>query len=109
MTFSDAWLESPEDPEFEDFLKQTKGLRVLPTPHLSNNYWINHLKQWAKKEQLPIQYPDYLEIRVSVSKAQLLRFMDDMFHAGEPISILRDYIAKKCNDQVSYIIVADEF
>jgi hypothetical protein len=109
MTYSDAWLESPEDPDFDDFLEQTRGLRVLPPPRLSNNYWINHLKHWAEKERLEIQYPDPLEIRVAVSKDQLLRFMDDMFHAGEPVSFLKNHISEKCKDDVSYLIVADEF
>ncbi|MGF6877402.1 hypothetical protein [Paraburkholderia sp. MM5477-R1] len=112
MTFSDAWIDSVDDEEFAAFLTQSPRFRVLPPP--SSPYWINHVRGWAKKEGLAIKYPgdDDLEIRVLVTRRQLVRFFDDMFGpltSGADRSTLHGYVVDKCRDDRTYLIAADEF
>jgi hypothetical protein len=112
VTFSDAWVDSVDDQEFAVFLAQSPRFRVLPPP--PSPYWINHVRGWAKKEGVAIEYPsdDGLEVHVLVTRRQLMRFFDDMFgplESGADHSTLRGYIVNKCRDDRSYLIAADEF
>lgn len=70
------------------------------------------MKEWAQREGLPIEHPDYNVIRVPVTKDQLLRFMKTML--GDPVthadpSTLPGYIQARCRDDRTYAIGADEF
>lgn len=110
MTFSDAWIEAGDDDDFATFLKQHPGAGSLPPP--DQPYWINHVKEWAKLEGLPVEFPDYNMVRVPVTKRQLQCFMDEMLGTPAPDSnpfSLRGYIEQRCRDDRTYAIAADEF
>jgi len=110
MTYSDAWIEAGDDADFAAALAQSPRFGLLPPP--PTPYWINHLREWAEREGLAIEYPQQGEIRVPVAKSQLLCFMDEMFGALAPAndsSALRDHIEQNCRDGRTYAIVADEF
>lgn len=110
MTYSSAWIESGDDEDFATFLEQHPRFDLLPPP--DRPYWINHLKEWAGRESLPIEYPDDCVVRVPVAKQQLLRFLTDMLGAPDTPpdpSTLRGYVEIKCRDDRIYAIGADEF
>jgi hypothetical protein len=110
MTYSSAWIEPGNDEDFATFLKQSPRFGVLPPP--PSPYWINHVKAWAARESLAIEHPDHGEIRVAVTKQQLLRFLDENFGVPESDadpSSLRGHIERQLRDDRTYAIAADEF
>lgn len=110
MTFSSAWIEPGDDEDLAAFLEQSPRSGILPPP--PSPYWINYLRDWAQREDLAIEYPQHGEIRVPVTKSQLLRFMHETLGAPAPAtdpSSLRDYIEHRCRDDRTYAICADEF
>lgn len=110
MTFSDAWIEAGDDDAFAQFLNQKPRFSMLPPP--PRPYWINHVKEWATRESLPIEYPDHGTIRVAASRAQLQSFFTAMFGAqaesDDPTTVL-GYLRHRGSDHHVYAIVADEF
>ena len=110
MTYSSVWIEPGNDEDFAAFLRQSPRFGVLPPP--PSPYWINHVKEWAVRESLAIEYPGHGEIRVAVTKQQLLRFLDEKLGAlgsdADPSS-LRGYIEHQFRDDRSYTIASEEF
>lgn len=110
MTYSDAWIEAGDDDDFAKFLDQTPRIGVMPPP--GKPYWIAHVKNWAQRESLAIEHPDYNVVRVHVTKTQLQRFMQEMLghqlHTGDPATLV-GYVWHKCHDDRTYVIGADEY
>jgi hypothetical protein len=118
MTFSDAWIDTVDDDAFAAFIKVHRAgtpredkIFLLPSPPRPGNYWINILREWTAEQSLSVEYVDPLEIRVSVSRAQLLKFIDDTFgsEAAGKVAKLRAHVRKHLRDDRTYLIVADEF
>ena len=110
MTFSEAWIEGGDDEDFAKFLDQKPRFSVLPPP--PHPYWISHLKGWAERESLPIEYPGYGTVRVPVSRAQLQRFITETLGTQVQIddpATLFGYVWHKCRDDRIYAIGAEEF
>jgi hypothetical protein len=119
VTYSDAWIDTIDDDEFAAFLKERRThdtplegrIFLLPPPPRPGNYWINLVKEWTAKQGLPVEYVDPLEIRVAVSRTQLLKFIDDTF-GSEPagkVAKLRAHVREHLRDDRTYLVVADEF
>jgi hypothetical protein len=79
--------------------------------------WINDLREWAARKGLPIEYPGlgWIVEQVTVSKSQLLEFLEDMFGpvqtgAEQPrIDRIRELIREYGHDFCRYYILADEY
>src|SRR4051812_39061527 len=91
MTFSDAWIDTVDDDEFAAVLKEERARdlpyaeRIFKLPPPPSPYWITVVRQWASSTGLTVEEVDPLESRARVSRAQLLRFLDDTFReAGDP-------------------------
>ncbi|HEY0523983.1 MAG TPA: hypothetical protein VGD08_11365 [Stellaceae bacterium] len=87
MTYSDFWIDTVDDDEFEAILKKPRRLdtpredkiHLMPPTPRPGSYWINVVGEWAAEQNLAIQYVDPIAIGVLVTRAQLLRFLDDTF------------------------------
>lgn len=70
------------------------------------------MKEWAQREGLPVEFPDFNVVRVLVTKRQLQRFADEMLGTPAPDpapSSLRGYVEHRCREDRTYAIGADEF
>jgi hypothetical protein len=83
----------------------------LPRRPGATHYWIPAVQDWAAARGLPIRHIDPLWIEVSVSRAQLLEFIDVVYgtNPDESVARLRAHIAAHGRDDKTYLIVADEF
>jgi hypothetical protein len=119
MTYSDAWIDTVDDAEFDALIRERRShhtpreekIFLLPPPPRPGNYWINIVRDWAAAQSLAIEYVDPLTIRVRVSRAQLVRFIDNTF-GPEPVgktAALRAHVRARLRDDRTYLIVAAEF
>jgi hypothetical protein len=119
MTFTDCWIETPDDEDFranvaeQKRLEVRRGLRLdlLPRLPAARHFWIPALQDWAAVQGLPVQSLDPLWIRVPVRRAQLLDFLDKTYgeHGAHSLARLRAHFARHGCDGKTYFIVADEF
>lgn len=138
MTYSDCWIDTLDDADFKalrelfasQWTTETKlsdNLCLLPPTPSPGNYWISILWVWAKKHALTVERVDELKIRVAVSRAQLLQFLDEVFwreeeaqdrsdreiikhlRSVERVERLRAHARQCLRDDKTYFIVADEF
>ena len=107
MTFSDAWIEPGDDADFAKFIEQRGRRGLLPTP--DRPHWINHVKDWAQREGLPVEYPDFNVVRVPVTCTQLQRFLEQMRLQNGDLGTMSEYVRLNGRDDCTYAIVADEF
>jgi len=110
MTYSSAWIEPGNDEDFAAYLNQSPRFGVLPPP--PSPYWINHVREWAARESLPVEHATLGELRVAVTRQQLLRFLDEKLDAPEADdsqSNLRAHVERRLRDDRMYAIAADEF
>jgi hypothetical protein len=119
MTYSDAWIDTIDDAEFDAFLRERRShhtlreeqIFLLPPPPRPGTYWIKIVRDWAVVQSLAIEHVDPLTIRVRVSRAQLVRFIDNTF-GPEPVgktAALRAHVCACLRDDRTYLIIADEF
>jgi hypothetical protein len=117
MTDSDAWLDTVDDEEFAAVLKERRSPdlplaeRIFLLPPPPRPYWITRVREWAETKSLPVDQVDPLEIRVRVSRAQLLEFIEETFgpEAAGKVAALRAHVRERLHDDRTYLIVADEF
>src|SRR5215467_13086697 len=84
MSFSDCWIDSVDDEDFLAYVAEQKRLGVrrahrldlLPRLPAAQHYWIPVLQDWAASRGLPVEHVDPLWISVSVTRAQLLDFLN---------------------------------
>lgn len=108
MTCSDCWIEPIDDPDFA-LARRLAGLepgryRLGPPPQ---PYWINWVKDWAAARGLRLEVVGFLDIRVRVTRAQMLDFMQFVY--GEAIGNRAAFIPALMKDGCSYWLYADEF
>lgn len=133
MTYSDCWISTVDDTEFQALLashdeKEWSGRLDLLPPALASDLWINIVRRWAARHTLAVEQVDSpLEIQVVVSRAQLLQFLDEVFWRREEsqdredretlkhlkrverVERLRGHALQFLRDDKTYLIVADEF
>ncbi len=121
MTYSDCWIDTVDDTDFQVLIAGQLGsdarratrIELLPSPPGMCHLWLPIVRQWAAEENLNIVYVDPICIQVSVSRAQLQRFLDHIF--GQELSLpqnlqrLRAHVQQHLRDDRTYLIVADEF
>lgn len=110
MTYSSAWLEAGNDEGLAAFLARSPQAGVLPPPPVP--YWINHVRELAKRESLPIEHAGYGEIRVEVTGRQLKDFINASFGPAlqaDDSSTLLGYVMQRCLDDSRYVLTAEEF
>jgi hypothetical protein len=119
MTFTDCWIDTLDDDDFRAYVAEQKRLDVrrghrldlLPRLPAAHHFWIPTLQDWATARGLAVQSIDPLWIRVPVTRAQLLDFLDKTYgDVGiDSLARLRAYLAAHGHDGKTYLIVADEF
>ena len=115
MTYSDCWIDTVDDDAFKALVagehRRAHRIELLPSPPGSCHYWIPVVKEWAAEHSVPIHYIDPVWIQVPVSRAQLQRFLDDVFgpDPNAPPQRLRVHVREHLRDDRTYLIVAEEF
>ena len=110
MTYSSAWLEAGNDEGLAAFLARSPRAGVLPPPPAP--YWINHVRELAERESLPIEHAGYGEIRVEVTGRQLKNFINATFGSelqADDSGTLLGYVMQSCLDDSRYVLAAEEF
>lgn len=110
VTYSSAWIAAGDDKGLAAFLARSPRAGVLPPPPAP--YWINHVRELAKRESLPIEHSGDGEIRVKVTGRQLKDFINAAFgpelQADDPSTLL-GYVMQRCLDDSRYVLAAEEF
>jgi hypothetical protein len=119
MTFTDCWIETVDDEDYSAYIAEQARLGVrralrldlLPRLPAAQHYWIPVLQEWAAARGLPVDYVDPLWIRVPVTRAQLMDFLDTIYGklGDDSLARLRTYFAGRSRDDKTYLLVADEF
>jgi hypothetical protein len=118
MTYSDCWLDAIDDDNFAAYVRDHDRPEIkradkqhLLGPGPRGRYWINLVRDWGAARDLKVEYVDHLELRIRVSRNQLLDFLafaygDDLnSHAQGTVSFIRDTLKDGC----TYWLCADEF
>ena len=119
MTYSDCWIDTVDDAAFKALVEGQRGeearraqrIELLPSAPGQGHLWPPIVKEWAAEQSLPIHYVDPLCVQVPVSRAQLQRFLDDIFgpDPNAPPQKLRAHLRDHLRDDRTHLIVADEF
>lgn len=122
MTDSCCWIDVRENEELTAQLRASFPKKDNSHPTrielgCQRYLWINDLREWAARKELPIEYPDFGWIveQVTVSKSQLLEFLEDMFGPVLPgadqqrLDGIRVLIRELGHDFCRYYILADEY
>jgi hypothetical protein len=119
MTESLCWIDTHDDVELTEFLRQqkpsgdiTKGREIELGSSCGRGYWINVLEEWATRQGLPIEYPDFDWIvkQVTVNRSQLLQFLVDHDRGdGKAADAIRANIQQRKFEGCRYRILADEY
>jgi hypothetical protein len=119
MTESLCWIDTHEDAELTAYLRQQKpgeeikiGQEIELGSTYGNGYWINMLGEWAHRQGLPIEYPDFGWIvnQVSVDRTQLLLFLVDHGRGdGKNAEAIRVRLMERGDEGFVYRILADDY
>ena len=120
MTDSVCWIDTRDDAELTVCLRQQNPSVELDEGHeirlgsssWTSTLWINRLENWAKRNSLPIEYPDFGWIvkQVSVNRTQLLQFLiDNDRDSVGAADVIRTRIQERGNEDFIYRILADEY
>jgi hypothetical protein len=118
MTDSCCWIDISDDAVLcETLAAKSLPTRLRPEGTIDLGYrylWISDLDAWANKNGQTIEYPsDGLIVhQISLDKAGLLRFLDDMLREAPnsaPLMAARRFVAEEARDGVCYRVLADEY
>lgn len=122
MTDSCCWIDVRENKELTAQLRATFPQNDDSDPSridlgCRRYLWINELREWAARKGLPIEYPGlgWIVEQVTVSKSQLLEFLEDMFGPVQTgteqprLDRIRVLIREHGHDFCRYYILADEY
>lgn len=119
MTESLCWIDTREDAELSAHLAQQKptikvtaGREIELGSTYGNGYWINILGEWAHRQGLPIEYPDFGWIvnQVSVNRTQLHQFLVDHKRGdGDVAEAIRNRLQERGDEGFVYRILADDY
>ena len=120
MTDSVCWVDARDDVALSDDLRAQipdkdprPGREVeLGSSGWNDPFWINRLEDWATRQALPIEYPDFGWIvkQVSVNRSQLLQFFQDHgWGDGHTTQIIRAHFQVHPDQGYIYRIRADEY
>lgn len=120
MTVSVCWIDTRDDVELTAWLRAhpadddpREGKEIeLGSSSWTSGLWINLLREWAQRQSLPIEYPDFGWIveQVSVNRIQLLQFLVDHGHSDNKAAVeIRDRLERWGDGGFSYRILADEY
>jgi hypothetical protein len=112
MTYSSCWIEDLSQPRVEGH-----GLEAGALIASVDSPGVFVLHDWAKSKDLPVAYIDNCWIRVTVSGAELSKFMER--HVNRTLSDVRTLqegsassgraIVASISPEGRYVIVAEEF
>jgi hypothetical protein len=118
-TYSDAWIQTVDDPDFKALVdsqssmdtRRADKLYLLPPAPQPSRYSINIVRDWAKANGLAVEYVDHLEIQVHVTRQQLARFLEETYGPeNESVTApLQRHVRERLRDDCTYLVVADEF
>ena len=120
MTDSACWIDTRDDVELTAWLRehnsgtdQREGKEIeLGSSSWTNGLWINKLGEWAHRQELPIEYPDFGWVvnQVSVNRTQLLQFLVDHGRGdGDNAVAIRSRLLERGDEGFVYRILADDF
>ena len=119
MTYSDAWVDTIDDPEFRALIDSQSGtgsrradkLFLLPHAPRPGDYLINVVREWAAANGLCVEHNGHLEIQVRVTRQQLARFLEETFgpERDSAAAPLQRHVRERLRDDCTYLVVADEF
>lgn len=112
MTDSAGWIDTEDDAELKAFITERSGwdVKLADKPFLfgpaPRPYWITLVQEWAALNGLPVEHTSHIEIRVRVSKQQVLAFLEWAY--GTPPSPT-GFATTRLRDDRTYYLYADEF
>lgn len=120
MTDSVCWIDTHEDVGLSVALRAQiadayprDGREIeLGSTGWNGPFWINRLEDWAKRQALLIEYPDFGWIvkQVSVNRSQLLQFLQDHGRAdSRAMQVIRAHFQAHPDQGFTYRIRADEY
>jgi hypothetical protein len=109
MTYNEGWIEVLKDGAGVPLDSAKEGLDrfgTLESRPGHGDYWVPKLQRWAQAEAHPIHYIDNCWLRVAVSAADLIAFLQSI---DQPESTWIGPLIAKVDQADSYIIIAEEF